>query len=53
MDLPKSPQDENETTERAAISRTAKWTIAGFVVVLALMIVLHLSGVTGGSRLHG
>lgn len=53
MDLPQSPQDENKTTERAAMSRTTKWTIAGLVVVLALMIVLHLSGVTGNAQLHG
>lgn len=53
MDLPESPEDERETTERAPMSRSAKWTFAGLVVVLALMIVLHLSGVIGGSQLHG
>lgn len=52
MDLPKSPEDQNEVTERAPMSRAAKWMIAGLVVVLALMIVLHLSGVIGGSELH-
>ncbi len=53
MDLPTSPEDENKTTERAPMSRAAKWAIAGFAVVLALMIVLHLTGVIGGSQLHG
>jgi hypothetical protein len=53
MDLPKLPEDENESTERTPMSRGAKWMIAAVVLLVALMIVLHLSGVLGRSQLHG
>ena len=53
MDLPKSPEDENETTERTPMSVGAKSMIAAVVVLLALIIVLPLTGVIGGSELHG
>ena len=53
MDLPKSPEAENEATERTPMSAAAKWMIAAVAALLALIIVLHLTGVIGGSELHG
>ena len=53
MDLPKPPEDENEATARTPMSATAKWMIVAVVALLALIIVLHLTGMIGGSELHG
>ena len=53
MDLPNLPEDENETTQRTPMSTAAKLTIATVVVLVLLMVVLHLTGVVGGSQLHG
>jgi hypothetical protein len=53
MHLPQLPEDEDETTERSRIPTSAKLLIAALFVVIALVVALHLTGVIGGSQLHG
>lgn len=52
MELPKSPEDENDVTEGTPMAPAVKWMIALALALLVAMIVLHLTGVVGGSSLH-
>jgi hypothetical protein len=51
--LPPLPDDEHDSTERAHFPTSAKLLICTLVLVIALVVVLHLTGVLGGSQLHG
>lgn len=52
MDLPPLPEIDDETEETPGIALAAKLMIAAGVAVVALLVVLHLTGVLGGSQLH-
>ena len=53
MRLPQLPEDNDDTTERPPVPTSAKLLICALILVIALVVVLHLTGVLGGSQLHG
>lgn len=52
MDLPPSPEGDDETEGTPSMPLAAKLMIVAGVAALALLVVLHLTGVVGGSQLH-
>jgi hypothetical protein len=47
MELPHHPEDDTETSAKAPMTGRAKVIIAVIVVLVALVVVLHLTGVIG------
>lgn len=47
MDLPNLPEDQSETPDPTPIAPRTKLLITLGVIVLALIVVLHLTGVVG------
>lgn len=51
MDVPNLPQDEPEAPARAPMTLRSKLVIALGLIALLLIVVLHLTGVIGESRM--